>query len=800
MTIRTKLVINVVLITTVIAILFTTSFLGMGFVKNKLSYLTEKSTPFQLRTVEFQRAVQSATSDFIKIGVADSLQEFTASKTEAEQTLRAVADAQRSLEEMTGEKSSTVDDLEKIFKELVDVTGNRLAAKQEASNAANLIRQRQQETGIRLRSLDRQVKALQEGRSNSYAASAEDKDKILNRVRSLEMMKTNLKELKLAVYEASQKTNKAGAASSLLNKIAQNSFVRSNQKLAAEVKSLAGQIGDLGKPDTNAAVSKVSEILLALDELIELATDEGDNEDDRYNAITTKQGTYQVQARLAVGSMAGNSELVALGITINELVTRLFIVTTPAEMDAIVTEINTAYSRIDVLDKGLRDSLKKIGASREANELAGAVSSLNAIRGLLFSGDGVLTKLKRSIEMQAQAVRVSQKLREIVVAQMEQSKKTVTTAQGEQEKSIATVNRIIRLSMTIIGAASLFSVVAGFLFGAWIYRSISSPLGQLLKTTGSIAKGDLTETLNSSSTDEVGQVQSSVGEMLKSLRVILNDVHVATDNLAASSYQLAGTAHALESGSQRQGVQIEQAVTAIGEMTQTTMQVAKNTADASDAAGQMKELARKGQDAMHKTVDEMSSFSRTSREAAERVMALGKESEEIGEVVSFIKDIADQTNLLALNASIEAARAGDMGRGFAVVADNVRNLAERTNTATDDIGAMVKKMQDSISKSVDVFKKEQTSLEKVVANIEQTLSSIDEIAVFVEKVAGMVREMSVAADDQTTTSDEINRNMVAIKAVTLEVSSCFDDIKESAESLSRIAGDLKARVEWFKVS
>lgn len=798
MTIRAKLILNVVLITSVIGILFVTSFMGMGFIKKKLFYLTEKSTPFQLRTVEFQRAIQATTSDFIKIGVASSKQNFNSSKSEAEQGLSVVKNAQQALEAMSGDKSSTHEDLEKIFTELVTVTGNRLLAEEEAANAAKQIHERQNETTTRLKNLDKQIKALQEGRSNSYAKSAEDKDKILNRVRSLEMMKTNLKELKLAVYETSQKAGKADAASILLAKIGQNSFVRGNPKLAYEVKTLTVRVSELGKIREGSS-SKTAEIIAALDELIESATDEGDKEDDRYNDITTKQGAFQTQARLAVGSMAGNSELVAQGIGINELVTRLFVVTTPAELDTITAEINSAYARIGVLGKNLHESLKKIGAKKEMDDLTGAITSLNTIKGLLFSADGVISKLNRTLDMRAQATQVSVKLRDIVVAQMEQSKKTVSTAQSEQEQSISTVNRIVRFSMTFIGIISLLSVMAGFLFGFWIYRSISRPLAQLLSTTKHIANGDLTDILTSSSKDEVGQVQSSVGEMMRNLREILQKIHGVTDNLAASSYQLSGTAQSLESGAQRQSVQIDQAVTAIAEMSQTTMQMAKNSSETADAAGQMKELVRMGQNAMHKTVEEMNFFSKVASESADRVTSLVEDSEQIGEVVSFIRDIADQTNLLALNASIEAARAGDMGRGFAVVADNVRSLAERTNNATDEIGKMVIKMQGSISHSRSSFAAEQASLQKVVGNIEQTLSSIDEIALFVDKVAGMVREMSIAADDQSATSDEIDRNMVAIKAVTLEVSSCFNDIKESAESLSRIAGDLKTTVAWFKV-
>ena len=799
MTIRTKLTINVILVVVVIGAVAVTSFLGMGFIKQKLSYLTEKSTPFQLKTVEFQRAVQAATSDFLKTGTARTRQEFNASKSEADHALQVVKDSQQVLEGMSGETISTYADLEKIYSELARVTDNRLTAEEEAGKAGELISQRLKETSARLNVLENQIKVLQEGRSTAYAASADDKDKILNRVRSLEMLKTNLKELKLAVYEAGQRPGKGDALLRLITNASQNGYARGHTKISGQMKALAAKANEFVKSKGQEGNAKVAELNALVDGIIDTVTDESDKEDDRYNQINSRQATFQNQARIAVSSLAGNAELVSLGLTVGQLVPRLFIVTQPKELDAIATEIKRIYGRIEALDTTLRATLKKIGATKELNGLTAAISSLNATKGLLFASDGVLTKLHRSLEMQAQAVSVGNKLRDIVVAQMEQGKKTVSTAQSEQEKSITSVNKMVRFSMTIIVAIGAASVLAGIVFGVWIYRSVARPLRQLLNTAEQVAKGDLTENVTDFSKDEVGKVQASVGEMVHNLSGIVGNIHDATDNLADSSEKLSITANALEEGAHRQSDQIEQAVTAMEEMTQTTLQMARNSANTTEAATRMKQIAQKGKEAMNKTVEEMNRFAEAVNESAGRVSSLGQESEQIGEVVAFIKDIADQTNLLALNAAIEAARAGDQGKGFAVVADSVRGLAERTTTATEDIAAMVKKMQQSVGYSVRFIEEERTSLDMVVGTIQQTLAAIDEIAAYVGQVADMVSETSVAADAQTTTSVEITKNMTAIEEVTREVARCFEDIQGSASSLSRLAGELKTMVSWFKV-
>jgi len=815
MTIKTKLTMNVVIVILIIAAVAIASIIGMSSVKSKLTYLTQRSTPYQMRTVEFQRSLQSTATDLLKVGTSRNADEYRTNRSEAEKSLAEVKSSQAALEELSGDKMEAYNDLSTIATELYSVSEGRVKADEAADSAGKIIEEKLREATGRLKQLDAKIKGLQTSSATSYTKSLGSMNSISAGVRNIEQLKLTLKDFQLGFMEVQKAQSKKGVliaqgkCNSSMNKSLQNDYLKTQPSLAADIKALSqkvpeyiklqtalvGQAGaDTASRDTlqSDITERLNAIVLAVEQEAAMAT-------SRFNEETRRQGTIFGNSTLATSVLAGNSELVSLGFNVEGLTSRLFTSETPKEIDAVEAELKGVYGRIATVKGELGKTLTKLNARQETALLRGADAALGSIANLLFVKDGVLAKLRNRLDMVAKAGEAAKKLREIVAQQAEKGKKTVSIAQGDQEKAVATVNRMVRFSITLIAAIGIGAILFGILFGAWIYRSIAHPLNQLIGAAEQVAKGDLSLHLDKSGNDEVGKVQSSMGTMVDNLQGIVGKIKDATQSLASSSEELSATSNSLERGAEDQNSRVEQSAAAMTEMTQTTMDVARNATDTATAADRMKKIADDGKEAMHTTVHELNKFADTVKESAAKVESLGKQSDEINNVVTLIKDIADQTNLLALNAAIEAARAGDMGRGFAVVADEVRALAEKTTSATEDIAKTVRQMQGSVAESVTFMKDERDSVSSVLDHVNRTLSSIDEIVNCVSQVTDMVQRIAVAAEEQSSTSEDISRNMEQISAVTRELKNSFADIQRSSGDLSQLALELNGMVGWFKV-
>lgn len=349
---------------------------------------------------------------------------------------------------------------------------------------------------------------------------------------------------------------------------------------------------------------------------------------------------------------------------------------------------------------------------------------------------------------------------------------------------------------------TLIAAVAAIIFGLLLTRMIATPLLLGVNLAEAIAGGDMTHKVDASVLnrgDEIGQLMKSLNKMSGSLKDLIGNISQASNQIASASEELSSTSEQMSRGMQQQTSQTSQIASAMEEMSATVLEVAKNSQSASSSANEASTTAQKGGEVVTRTISGMMTIAATVEQSARTIGELGKSSDQIGEIVAVIDDIADQTNLLALNAAIEAARAGEQGRGFAVVADEVRKLAERTTKATKEIAQMIKNIQKETGTAVSAMEAGTKEVNEGVKLANQAGESLVMIVDAVNKVNDMIRQIATAAEEQSTAAEEISKSIEEIASVTKETSQGSNQTATASHELSRMATELQGTVGQFKI-
>jgi len=346
----------------------------------------------------------------------------------------------------------------------------------------------------------------------------------------------------------------------------------------------------------------------------------------------------------------------------------------------------------------------------------------------------------------------------------------------------------------------MFLAVAVFM-GVSVAKSITLPLSIMCKISRDIAKGegDLTKRVPADGHDEIAQMGRYFNEFIEKLQHMIKKVAHVTDKVASASVELSATAEEISKGTDTLTSRASQTAAAVEEMNATVGQVAQNSGKAASLAQDTVKTAQEGGTVVSSTISGMQQLSEAVSNSATIISDLGKSSDQIGEIVRTIEDIADQTNLLALNAAIEAARAGEQGRGFAVVADEVRKLAERTTKATKEIGDMIRQIQQDTRGAVDSM---QQGTQKVTAGVDlvnKTGEALAQIVRMVSDSADMIRQIAVASEEQSVGTQQIASDIENVAKVTKESSSGAHESAKASQDLSQLAVELQGIVGGFKV-
>ena len=321
---------------------------------------------------------------------------------------------------------------------------------------------------------------------------------------------------------------------------------------------------------------------------------------------------------------------------------------------------------------------------------------------------------------------------------------------------------------------------------------------RLLDELADLADGDLT-TEATVTEDFTGAIADSINFAIDQMRGLVRAIRDTALQVASSAQETQSTAMHLADSSEHQAQEIAGASAAINEMAVSIDQVSSNAAESASVAERSVTIAKKGAEVVQNTINGMDTIREQIQETSKRIKRLGESSQEIGDIVSLINDIADQTNILSLNAAIQASMAGDAGRGFAVVADEVQRLAERSSAATKQIEALVKTTQTDTNEAV--ISMEHTTAEVVRgARLAQDAGvALEEIETVSMNLADLIQNISNASRQQSLSAGHISNTMNVIQEITSQTSSGTNATAKSIGNLAEMASQLRDSVSGFKL-
>ncbi|MBP1086132.1 MULTISPECIES: methyl-accepting chemotaxis protein [Pseudomonas] len=345
----------------------------------------------------------------------------------------------------------------------------------------------------------------------------------------------------------------------------------------------------------------------------------------------------------------------------------------------------------------------------------------------------------------------------------------------------------------------IVSLIITIFLAILLTRSIVTPLKSLLSVNERIASGDLRGDIPVTGNDEFSELQRSTLAMQKNLRQTIGLIGNSSQQLASAAEEMNSITVQSSTGLGRQNQEIEQAATAVNEMTAAVDEVARNAAAASDAAKESNASTVRGAERVASTVTAIEKLSATVLATSADVQRLAGQSNDISKVLAVIRTIAEQTNLLALNAAIEAARAGEQGRGFAVVADEVRALAHRTQQSTQEIEQMIGAVLEGSEQATRSMQESCTGAQDTLGVAHEAGVALDEIARRIEEINDMNTLIATASEEQAQVARSIDHNLISIRDLSVQSTEGANQTSLASGELSRLAIEMNGVVTRFKM-
>jgi len=381
-----------------------------------------------------------------------------------------------------------------------------------------------------------------------------------------------------------------------------------------------------------------------------------------------------------------------------------------------------------------------------------------------------------------------------VVAMLEKSEVDHLEAQVIASQGSYASSRNLLIALMVVGF--VLSTVIMYL----TVTQISSQIAKVQETTADVKRTlDITRRIEVRGNDEMAQVATSVNALLDEFQSVVKQMKDAGDHVSHASDELSHSVTQLSGAVEQQNEATSAMAASVEEMAVSVTHVSDSSTTAQGIAQDSLARAKEGGQVIERTVGEMVAMAETVQSTSHTMEELGKRTDEIGSIAGVIKEIADQTNLLALNAAIEAARAGEQGRGFAVVADEVRKLAERTSTATTEIGAVITAIQNETRSAVNDMHRVVTQVTSNAEGARKAGDSITQIRAGSERVVEVSSDIAVALKEQSSASELIAKQVEVIASMSEENTAAMGEARMASEEMKRLSNDMHDMVARFRV-
>lgn len=371
----------------------------------------------------------------------------------------------------------------------------------------------------------------------------------------------------------------------------------------------------------------------------------------------------------------------------------------------------------------------------------------------------------------------------------------IVFSSNEMEEALASQrnnNILVVFAMLIVSLVTVFILTR---------RMILAPMDEVTRSLASIADGggDLTRRLPTKSGDEIAALAHNFNRVMEHIADIIRNVVQVNDKVRVNVRTMANATESTVNSTSQQLHEIELVATAVEELSASANEIARHAGDTAERTNATSVLAEQGNQVVNQSLDNVNTLTLQIESTAQKIQVLKDSSVNIGSVMEVIRAIAEQTNLLALNAAIEAARAGEQGRGFAVVADEVRSLAQKTRTSTEEIETIIVQLQRAADEAHQAMSTSTASAKGTIETAAKVGEALDKIRANISVINDMNHQIATASHQQSSVANEVSKNITAIHGLSEQVSQNAHVVSESGNQLIEESTELKHQIDNFKV-